>query len=275
MDFLLCGDDSRMHYLARLLLNARKSVSSWHGPTGGRITTVESPLELHSPVRLVLPFGAERALVQTALDTLPVGSLIFGGAFSADEEQRLSLLRRAHTWVNLLEDDEFCKKNAVPTAEGALHCLLERTPKVLSELCVALTGSGRVSTAVASLLDQNGVEVCILARNPKKRKALRAAGFCTLPLPVSPTKLGALGRVDALINTVEARGIVSEELLGALPRGTPILELASGRDNVDLSAAQKHAHPVCFLPALPGKIAPQTAAEALFCAITKKRDVTL
>ena len=269
MDFILYGTDARLKHLAQKLKNAGHRVRFWREAPEG-FDALSSLLELSLPVRLVLPPRGRAAIAKEALETLPVGSRIFGGRLGDTEELSALCARRAITWVDLDRDDAYCCENAIPTAEGALHALLPRTPKVLCKTHAALLGSGRVAEAVAELFVRLGVRVTVIARNSEKRKAFESRGVCTLPLPLTEEAHEALMSADALVNTVEVRGIVNETLLSLLPRGVPVLELASGRENVDLAAAEQRGHEVCFLPALPGKIAPASAADALFSAITKE-----
>lgn len=271
MDFVLYGKDARLSHLAVRLLRAGHRVLSWEGSPTPYAPAISSLLELGCAVRLVLPQTAPKSLIRTCLCTLPVGSRVFGGRFPAEEEDlSLLLCRRALRWEDLSANDTYCRENAVYTAEGALHKLLECTPVSLSEMRLVLLGSGRVAEGVLELLRPLVHSIVICARNDKKRQVLKKAGFVTCRLPLPENERYRLKDAHALINTVPQTEIVSRAILSSLKKGTPLLELASGRDNIDLSAAAEYAHPVHFLPALPGIIAPKSAADALFYAITKK-----
>ncbi|MBQ2252791.1 MAG: hypothetical protein II328_02280 [Clostridia bacterium] len=272
MEFVLYGTDKRMEYLALRLKRAGHRVLTWEGITSAYATKIDSLLELTGAVRLVLPLSADGALKTRALEGLPPGSLVFGGA-PTDGESAALAAKKAITWINLAEDDDYCRKNAVPTAEGALHKFLECTPICAGEAEVAVFGSGRVAAATVDLFSRVGISLLVCARNEKTRAALRRAGHRTCPLPVPEKKRERFACVSALFNTVPKPGIVDAEVIAALPRGTPILELASGKENIDLDAARARDCPVFFLPALPGKIAPKSAADALFSAITIQKDV--
>lgn len=269
MDFVLYGKDARLSFLAEKLEESAHRVRFWKEAPEG-FSRLISLLELALPVRLLLPLKASADVAKEALSTLPVGSRVFGGGLGETAEFAALCARRAITWTNLEKDDAYCRENAIPTAEGALHALLPLTPKILSQTHVALLGSGRVAEAVLDLFLRLGMHVTLLARNGEKRKAAEQRGCSSLPLPLTEEAYEVLGTADALINTVEVQGIVNETLLSLLPRGVPVLELASGKENIDAAAAEQTAHELYFLPALPGKIAPSSAADALFSAITKE-----
>ena len=273
MEFVLYGTDKRMEYLALRLKRAGHRVLTWEGIKSAYATKIDSLLELTGAVRLVLPLSADSALKTRALEGLPLGSLVFGGSPPTDEESTALAAKKAITWIDLAEDDDYCRANAVPTAEGALHKFLECTPTCAAESTAVIFGSGRVAEATIDLFSRVGIDQLVCARNEKARRALRRAGHRTCPLPVPEKKRARLSSASALINTVPKAGIVDAEVIASLPRGTPILELASGKENIDLSAAEARGCPVFFLPALPGKIAPKSAADALFSAITKPKDV--
>lgn len=269
MNYILYGTDARMKALACLLHREGHLVFSWEGVRGAYITPITSPLEVSLPVRLVLPPSLKGNIVKNALATLPLRSRIYGGMPPEDEESLGMMRRRALTWINLMENARYCAQNAVPTAEGALAKLIEVTPRTLAESVVCITGSGHVAHATVELLLKCGADVLVCARSAAKRKAFRERGCRTAPLPVPEKKLSRLKNVSALINTVPAEGIVGEDILKHLPRRTPILELASGKDNVCAECAAEYGHTVYPLPALPGKVAPESAARALFLAITE------
>ncbi len=272
MDYLLYGTDRRLPHLAAYLHRAGHRVLSWEGIRGAHIREISSPLELYGAVNLVLPFRVKPEIVCRAVDSLPLQSRIFGGEMPKDPNFSLRLRRRALTWINLLEDEEFCMQNARLTAEGALHKLLECTPRAVSEECIAVTGSGRVARACADLLGRLGAEVLLVARNKNARRLFRREGKNALSLPPDEKEKALLGRVDAVLNTVPCEGVLDADFLGALRRGVPVLELASGNSNVDSDAARAREIPVFFLPALPAAIAPQSAAFLMFSAITAPKD---
>ncbi|MBR6530836.1 MAG: hypothetical protein IKT43_05420 [Clostridia bacterium] len=270
MDFVLYGTDARLSFLARQLIAASHRVLSWNSVEMPRVQKIESPLVLCDAVRLILPFRVSEDVVKTALGTLPLGSHVYGGKAPKSDDLQALLARRALTWHDLTEDDDYCRENAVPTAEGALAKLISSTPKCLSSLSVCIFGAGRVAEALIDLLARLGCSITVCARREKVLAAVRRAGHEALALPLDESALERLTSMDALINTVPAKDVVSRTVLSRLKKDAPVLELASGEENCDKDAAAEYAHPLFILPALPGKVAPHCAARALFHAITQK-----
>lgn len=266
MTFILTDTDRRSTALASLLLQGGHRVLSWNGPRGAYITEISGLLEVSEPCRLILPVRASEALFEEALATLPLSSTVYG--FSLPTDRGEALARRALTAIDLNRLSGFCRENAVPTAEGALAALMEHTDVCVAECTVGVVGSGRVAEALLSLLSRVGCRCVMLARDKKARHRAQKAGLCALPLPLGKKKK-PLSSLDALFNTVPARGVVSRELLAALPQKTLLFELASGEGNFDPEGlADRHVIP---LPALPARVAPQSAAQYLYRAVTKPK----
>ncbi len=270
MDYLLCGTDKRMRYLGLLLHQGGHRVLGLNEEAGAHVNTIDSPLQLTRPVRAVFPPRVPRETVRTVLATLPLNSRVY--AFSpAHEEDKEVLCRRGICWVDLSHDDEFQRANAHPTAEGALGALIDCTEVCIFEATFVLLGSGRVAEACARLLLNLGARVVVCARNKEARAHLEALGCQTMSLNPKEKKARQLLCADAVLNTIPHPGVVSEALLVHFRGGTPILELASGQDNIDRAAADARKMPVLDLPALPAKVAPKSAARALFNAVTKEK----
>lgn len=268
MDFVLCGDDARHVFLAEELLARGHRVFFWESDLFvSRAQKIESPMELFDTVRLVLPFGADEAQFFRAAETLPLNSCIYGGP--PPEGVRELLSRRNLSFCNLLENDSFCRKNALPTAEGALAALITNTPLSVSESEVLLLGYGRVASACAKLFSAVGAKVLVAARKSAVRKCAERAGYEAYKLPFPKRKIKRIAHLSAVCNTVPAAGIVDAQLLHALPQKTLILELASGADNIDAAVCAQLSHTLLRLPSLPGKVAPQSAARFIAEIITE------
>lgn len=60
--------------------------------------------------------------------------------------------------------EDFCVRNAVPTAEGALQIILEELPRTLHGLRCLILGAGRISQALQPRLSILGASVTVAAR---------------------------------------------------------------------------------------------------------------
>ena len=144
--------------------------------------------------------------------------------------------------------------NAALTARGALE-LLERAVDV-AEAAVLVLGFGRVGKLCALEMSQAGAAVTVAARSRVDRTWAESMGFPALD---TGDMAGELGGFDAVINTVPAP-VLGETLLGELPKGAWLLELASAPGGIDASAAKEKGLRYHRAPGLPGTYAPEQAA---------------
>ena len=210
---------------------------------------------------MVLVTAATLTYRTSSAARLTPGSACFAGRISADDLNYAA--NKGIFYYNLLDDDEFCIKNAIPTAEGALMIALQNTPFTIHESCLTLIGYGRVGKAVARIFRACGCQVTVASREPSEL----ADAYANSHTCISLTGLsGALPSSDLVINTVPAR-LLSAPLLKGLRKDTIIIELASGMDNIDLAAADALGLTVIKAGSLPGSTAPATAAQYMKDAI--------
>ena len=255
--FLIRGKDPRNAYLAKQLQAGgyRVVLQELMPDPMARANSVPCPcvlvLELHTPLHAVRP----------ALESLTPGSACFAGRISADDLNYAA--SRGIFYYNLLDDDEFCIKNAIPTAEGALMIALQNTPFTIHESRLTIIGYGRVGKAVARIFHACGCRVTVASRETSELADAYANCSTCVRLP---DLIGVLPHSDLVVNTVPAR-ILTAPLLKELRKDTIIIELASGMDNIDLAAADALGLTVIKAGSLPGNTAPATAAQYMKDAI--------
>ena len=157
--------------------------------------------------------------------------------------------------------EEYRIANARLTAEGAIALLRPETG--LSGAHVLLLGYGRIARLLARELQKAGALVTAAARSAEQRAWAEAEGVEALPLDALS---GALDRFDIIIGTIPAP-VLPEPLLALVREDAVLLELASAPGGIDLDYASSHGVKVVQAPGLPGKVAPQTAADILCGAI--------
>ncbi len=224
---------------------------------------------------IVLPLPAQRGdlvnapliksppqLVKLAQSIAP-GTAVFAGMPAASLKALLK--ERQALLFDYSAGDDFARANALTTAEGMLALLIELTPRALRGANVALTGYGRVAKAAAALLCALGACVTVAARSRDARQQARDDGCAALDI-------AALGQIapslDALVNTVPA-AVVTAGVIAALPRAAVVLDLAGAPGGTDFAAAQRRGISAQLCPGLPGRFAPQTAAQVIADAIEK------
>ncbi len=155
-------------------------------------------------------------------------------------------------FTNLLELDDFALLNAVPTAEGAIATAISRTPFTLWNARVLVIGMGRVAKVLISRLSGFSCLLTVACRSGRDFGLLEATGREFIH--TKEIKENA-HRFDVIFNTVDL----------------PLLDGAAGLEStliIDLSTAGALSDPRSHsgylkLPALPGKIAPDTAGEII------------
>lgn len=254
MNYVLIGADRRFEYLQALLQR-----------DGHRVFLCENGEEVYrfadeSGVFL-LPFSASRQEQRRILEKAREGSEVIGGELF--EENRGVVAERKLRYRNLASEEAFARANALPTAEGCLERLLSLSPFVLNGACVLVVGFGRIGSEVARLLRRCGAFVTVCGR---EGKSLREASKANFPV----IRLGERAVVcpwRVIVNTVPKKKIVSLELIEACRELSLVLDLASGKGNVDTEALFRKGIAFESAGGLPGRYAPETAAFYLYEAI--------
>ena len=251
MRYVIVGNDKRFEYVAERLRRNKKQVL--------RCCDADE-LESVCPkgATVLIPFGLGPEEQARVLKSLARGCVVVGGKL---HPENAVIVAKAHlVYRDLASREDFARKNALPTAEGCLMRILSLTPFVLSGTSVLVCGFGRVGSQCARLLRRCGANVFVLGREGKSLEQAREANFPVL----SPNELGEDCPFRVLVNTVPVSGFVSASLLSGCPQLFLVLDLASGKDNVD--QAYLHERGILFESAggLPGKCAPETAAEYVY-----------
>ena len=147
---------------------------------------------------------------------------------------------------DLNKRDDFAIYNAIPTAEGCVQYIMENMSKTIHGSDILIIGSGRVGKVTANVLNALGARVAISSRKSSDKALLEASGIMSCGYDEINTYLR---RADAVINTVPAKVLTARNLSN----------ISSGCLRVDLASGGCFEDAV-FLPALPGKVAPESAA---------------
>ena len=164
--------------------------------------------------------SADLTLAQLLHAVRPGGS-VFGGRMSDTDRARIRSAGLIP--ADYAAAEPFARRNAVPTAEGALAIALTALPVTLHRLPVLLLGAGRISGALIPRLRALGADLTVLARKPADRARLwtdgvRTAGFAELP--------ACIGSFRLIVNTVPAQ-LLTDDVLAHARADALILDLAS------------------------------------------------
>ena len=272
MTITVLGGDSRSVYLVRRLLTDGHRVQTYGLETAdipGTCLCSDLSDALYGTDCVVLPTPAvkngtlhapfgQRAICLTELaSTLPDTVPIFAGSpgpVLADlcAQQGLHL-------IDLLTIEALTLKNVALTAECALGLLIQAVPYALMGEPVLILGCGRIGKQFALRLHALGSRVTVSARSNSDKAWCAAHGLSAADTddlaPVLPTH-------RLVVNTVPAQ-ILHREQLAALPAGTLLMELASSPGGFDADSAAVLGLQVLPAGGLPGKFAPESAANAI------------
>ncbi|NLM37254.1 MAG: dipicolinate synthase subunit DpsA [Firmicutes bacterium] len=157
------------------------------------------------------------------------------------------------------DHDAIAIPNAIPTAEGAIQLMMEKTPYTVYGAACLVLGFGRVARALTSRLQALGAKVTVAARNPQQLAEAAALGYEPLPLAHLDR---AVTQAGVVFNTIPAL-VLTAPLLAQMAPETLIIDLASAPGGVDFEAAKRYQLTAILALGLPGKVAPRTAGQIL------------
>ena len=136
-----------------------------------------------------------------------------------------------------------------------MQLAIENTPFTIHSSKCLITGYGRISKILAKMLWGMGANVTCCARKASARAQIDADGYRSI-------SFGELGdcESDIIFNTVPSP-VLTEEIISKSDARL-IIDLASGvGGGTDFRAAEKYGIKALHALSLPGKTAPETAAQ--------------
>ena len=195
---------------------------------------------------------------ERVLALIPACRVALAGGDVKEEE-----LAQAAQVVRPERNEAFLRKKARLTAEGALATVMRVKKRALMRETALVTGYGRIGQELTVRLCAMGMFVIVCARSETQMRMAHAAGAHPVPLAQIET---ACRQADVILNTIPAH-VLGDAALAAMPRDTPIIELASAPYGLEMQKAVKLGLQVCVESGLPGRYAPLDAGEALFDAL--------
>ncbi len=192
--------------------------------------------------------------------------LIIGGILpSAFREKADKLGIRV---ADYYESDELQKKNALPSAEGALMLAMENSDTVIEGMRVLVTGYGKTGKLTAEKLRSLGAHVSVVARRDEVLCEIAMSGFDPVRLSDAEQLRKAVEACEIIINTVP-HIIFTKSILGSAKGSTLYIEIASSPGGIDIPAARSAGIRLVFAPSLPGKYAPVSSGRYIFETISE------
>lgn len=255
MKFTILGGDSRMVCLVQLL-RADGHLVAPYAMEKALVCSSEPDYDTDCII-LPLPCTKDGALfapesgcvhyLATLLHDVPRGTPVMAGKATSELKSLCRQQRLPLTDYFLRED--FTLRNALLTAEGALELMLRHSPRSVRGSRVLIYGFGRIGSALARRLTALGAHVTVAARAPAARLMAEDFGCAAIDFSAPPPQ------ADFVLNTVPEPHLKAADFPGAL-----CIELASPPYGFEAESLGKS---VILGSALPGKTAPESAAEAI------------
>ena len=165
--------------------------------------------------------------------------------------------------------EELQRKNALPSAEGALMLAMENTDTIIRGMNVLISGYGRIGYHLADILYLLGANVTIAARRDESLCEAALKGYKTVRIGVNGLDLTSNFKdFDVIFNTVPHQ-IFKKASFSELKEKAVYIEIASAPYGLDITAARESGVHVIFAPSIPSKYAPATAGRYIFEAISE------
>ena len=265
----IIGGDKRMAYLAEMLANENEVIVYGQNKVKNRhiiqADSLQNAIEQSEVIIGPIPFSkdGENVYTEDGVDNIPIkgliqnakGKTIIAGAISReiyDIAQNNNVIV-----MDLMQSESLTVLNTIATAEGTVEVAIRRTQKIIHGSKVLILGFGRVAKVVADKFAGLSAEVTCAARKQEAFAWIEAFGYkCT-----NINELGEnLREYDIIINTPPTL-ILNRSRLQKLKKDCLVIDLASRPGGVDLVAAKELGINFEWALALPGKVAPLTAAE--------------
>ena len=159
--------------------------------------------------------------------------------------------------------DDFASLNAVPTAEGAIEAVMKILPVTIFSSKILVTGFGKCAKVLSLTLRAMGADVWISARGIHDLSLAEAFGMNTVHISDMHRSLGDF---DAVFNTIPHTVFKLREL-SAMKEETPLIDIASSPGGAERALVRECKIKYMFLPGIPGKYSPVTAAEIILKTI--------
>lgn len=169
--------------------------------------------------------------------------------------------------IDILKLEELAVLNAIPTAEGAIQIAMEKSLITLHDSKCIVLGFGRIGKILSKMLAGIGAQVYCEARKEQDIAWIEAYGYNAIALEELDNYLGEF---DFIFNTIPHL-ILDKNSLKLLKKDCLIVDLASKPGGIDFDEANRLGIKTEWALALPGKVAPKTAAKYIYDIIKKGR----
>ena len=209
-------------------------------------------------IKINTPFSHKNILVQEMFNKLANKKIITGNI--TQEIASYINAENKNNVVDILNLEELKILNAIPTAEGAIQVALEESQITIHNNNCLVMGFGRIGKILSKMLYGLGANVYCEARKPKDLAEIFSNSYKAIDLEELNENLS---KFDFIFNTIPCI-ILNEKNLGLVKQNCVLIDLASKPGGIDFKVAQKLGLKAKWALALPGKVAPKTAATYIY-----------
>ena len=196
-------------------------------------------------------------------------AIVFGGLIP--ESMREYANELSVETVDYYKSEELQRKNALPSAEGAIMIAMENADTVLEGATVLVSGYGRIGRLIAEKLKKLGANVSVAARRDEVLCEIAMSGYRAVRTTNIDEMSRAVRENEIIINTVPEI-IFAGKTLDCGKNKPLYIEIASSPGGIDIPYARELGYKIISAPSLPGKYAPQSAGKYIFETI---RDIMI
>ena len=206
-------------------------------------------------LHIYTPFSCNIINIKETMEKLKNKTIIAG---MLKPEVKDMALKNNIKIIDIMEDESLTILNAIPTAEGAIQIAMENTEITIDDSNLLILGFGRIGKLLARKLKALGANVSCVARGKKDLTWIKAGNYKAIHLKNLDKNLN---NYDIIFNTIPVVILDNKKLNLLQDKNTLIIDLASNPGGVDFEAAKKYNIKTIRALALPGKVAPLTAAK--------------
>ncbi len=276
LQYLVVGGDGRQGYLTTCLIEEKKRVSVIFGGgfkhiVGDDVEKTDWKNAIRSSDVIIFPLPISKddenlnadykIKLAEIVNEIPSNKVVMAGGVTPKIKSLFEL--KNIEVIDYFNREELTVCNAIPTAEGAIEIAMRELPITINNSKCLITGFGRISKILVKVLHGLGAKTTVVAR--KNADLVWASIYGASVQHIADIKLAVKGK-DVIFNTVPFK-IINEDALSNVDKSCLIIDVASKPGGVDFEVADRLGINVIWALALPGKVAPKTAGEAIKTAI--------
>ncbi len=204
-------------------------------------------------IKAYCPLGNDDIYIREIIDSTKEGAIIAGGRIKDEISTNCK-----PPIFDYSKRDDFAYFNAVPTAEGAIEKAMSLSQRTIHGSLCMVTGFGKCSEILAMTLKSMGAIVHVFARSARDLAHSESLGFSSFHLNSLAESISAY---DMIFNSVPF-GIFTNECTKKIKPECIFIDIASAPGGINEDACKTNLN-YSFLPGLPGRYSPYTAAQII------------